>query len=473
MELAALLAALHGTDEEAYCLVWRRAFHGERLTSETAPIVRYLLTAVHDPGFGAGDESKRTGMLFLLREVARVDARFDLLPEVFAALWPIPTGWPRRARVAAASAAAMLVRHPALGDRRDEVIAHHEAAALDTEDRLMCASYMVGLGELGVAPRAWLDDPRLGVRTCAALAPALAADETALSVLVRAAGHPRAFDHAFEEPFVAPRYRMMFLSQFAGRSRDQLIATVCERVTDFRRLLNAAVAAVELRDASFGPYLRVAFPSGLADDGTASAEQDCFVRALTARDDVWEPSRRGVFAAAGLPHDRDRWREVHVPKVLDDRGRPIYASGTIVVLDATRQLRRAPRMYLGRERSDPRLLGTLLDVIRRDGLRVDVEGPLRFTVTGGPDDPRPDPEDLVTGPMPWQPRLRGVRVAAAFSLWVTAHQWVGGIAYRQQFVDGTPMAPCETLGPADHEDGFHIVFELDQEWLPAGARLPG
>ncbi|MFF5225415.1 hypothetical protein [Dactylosporangium sp. NPDC000521] len=308
---------------------------------------------------------------------------------------------------------------------------------------------------------ATLSDPRPQDRAWAALA----TDHAVSERLIRAAEHPRAFDHACRTP---PAHW-----PHPGEPHEALITAVCDRVDEFERLLNAALAAAELRDASFGPYLRVAFPSGLVEDGTASAEQACFARALTARDDVWDPARRAVFAAAGLPHDRDRWCAVRVPEVLDDRGRPTYSSASIVILPVDRHLRSNPRMYLGRERSDPRLLGALLDAIRRDGLRVDVEGPLRFAVTGGPDDPRPDPEDLVTGPMPWQPRLFGVRTAAAFSLGVTVHQWVDGIAYRQQFVDGMPVGPRETIGPADHEDGFHIVFELDQEWLPAGARLPG
>ena len=43
---------------------------------------------------------------------------------------------------------------------------------------------LLGAGELDGEPRAWLRDPHPGVRVCAALAPALADDPEATTVLL-------------------------------------------------------------------------------------------------------------------------------------------------------------------------------------------------------------------------------------------------------------------------------------------------
>ncbi|WP_027341524.1 hypothetical protein [Hamadaea tsunoensis] len=538
-DLPAKLAALCGADQEAaseaLTFLWPRIFGGGRLTPATAPAVRYLVAILDDPTFGAGDDGILDGVLFLLREIARVTTGadieklrdrvdindavavwlddylaqpeppevhgwsdtddpgrvlldqalidcFDLLPEAVAAVWPIPIDWPRWTRVMAACAASMLVRHPQLANLRGEVIAFHEEAARSTADRRECASYLIGLGELGVAPRAWLDDPRLAVRTCAALAPALAADDAAIDLLVRAAEHPRAFDHSFAEPFVAPAYRMMVPAQFQGWPYRVLIRTVCERVGDFPRLLSAALAAIDLRGVyrpvpEFGPYLRLAFPAGLVEDGTASAEQSCFARAVAERDELWDGTFHGVaemLTAAGLPHDRERWRNVRTPEGIDDEGRPTYASVNVPRVEPVRTMRKFPQMFLGAARTDPDLLRKLLNLCHATDASVEIEGPLCFTVTAkGVDSPQPDAEDLIGLSLLRSPELYAMSVAAAFSLWISVRQWIDGVAYRQQFVDGVPMSPRETLGPADREDGYHIAFELDAEWLPPGARLPG
>lgn len=115
----------------------------------------------------------------------------------------------------------------------------------------------------------------------------------------------------------------------------------------------------------------------------------------------------------------------------------------------------------------------LLEGLRRDGLRTEVQGPLRIAVTGGPEVPRFDAEDLVAGGIPGTERHYGLRWAAAVSLWVTVDRWDGGVAYRQRFVDGVPEAPRRTLGPTDRDDDFCVVFDLDEEWLPPGALLAG
>ncbi|MDG6106695.1 GNAT family N-acetyltransferase [Dactylosporangium aurantiacum] len=112
-----------------------------------------------------------------------------------------------------------------------------------------------------------MSDARPGERVWASLV----VDEAVLARLIRAAEHPRAFDHACRTP--PDRW------PHPGTPHDALITAVCQRVDDFRRLLEAALAAVELRDFSFAPYLRVAFPAGLAFDEPTPA-QDCFAQDL-------------------------------------------------------------------------------------------------------------------------------------------------------------------------------------------------
>ncbi|GAB4058112.1 hypothetical protein [Catellatospora paridis] len=502
-DLSAMLTALCGPDPDragdAFSSLWPRLFAGGRLTPETAPAVRRLVAVLDDPALGAGDATIREGVLFLMREIARVagDAHadagqvpprgalsdcFELLPEVFDAVWPIRPGWPSWTRTMAASTAATLVRHPRLAARRADLIAYHQQTAQATADRRECASLALGLGELGVAPRDWLDDPRLAVRTCAALAPVLSDDPDATEVLVRAAERPRAFDHSFTEPFVPPAYRMMTLPQLRDLPHRVLIRTVCERTGDFGRLVHAALAAVGLRGvvgpmAEFGPYLRHAFPSGLVDDDTASTEQERFARVVADRDELWDGTCAGVaemFAAADLPHDRERWREVRVPVALDSAGRPTYSAAGILLSMPTWSIRNSPHMFISAARTDPDLLRKLLDVVSSDEVAVEVEGPLRFSAAAtGVEAGRLDVGELIAwGPYNYRPAY-GVGVAAALSLWVSVYQWRDGTAYRQQFVDGVPAGPIETLGPADRGDGYRFVFELDPEWVPPGTRLPG
>lgn len=367
------------------------------------------------------------------------------------------------------------------GTDRDELIAFHAEAAAATADRAECASHVIGLGELGLAPRAFLDDPRLAVRVCAALAPALAADSTAVDVLVRAAEHPRAFDHSFTEPFADPAYPLVIPPQFQDRPHRVLIRAVCERVSESPRLFGAALAAMELRDThqpkpEFGPYLRVAFPAGLTDNATASHHQQAFARAIADRDDLWDDTYLGVadvFAAAGLPYDRERWRNVRASDRREAEGRPTHDSATIVVITAARAIRKRPAMYLGVARTSPDLLRNLLHVVATDAVTVRAEAPLRFAVeAGGTTLPLSAVESIATAQALGSPAYFGLSVAAALSLRVSVWLWVDSVAYRQQFVDHVPMAPIQTLGPADREDGYRIVYELDRDWLPPGAQLP-
>jgi len=198
------LAALLGPDRDAAfdasVFVIRKLFAGGTLTPATAPAVRAVAQLVHESALGGGDESVRDALLWFIGDIARVTTStdieslrkravedgaavdwaneqlrdpdrasvfdwrrqglpgtalldralvdcFDLLPEVFSAVWPVPARWGRWLQVMATAATVMLVRHPRLAGRRDEVIARHEAAARAAASRRECASYVLGLGE--------------------------------------------------------------------------------------------------------------------------------------------------------------------------------------------------------------------------------------------------------------------------------------------------------------------------------------
>jgi hypothetical protein len=175
---------------------------GGRLTPATVEGVRYLVRTIGAPGFGGDDPTLRQGALWFLREVAGValagidravasrrdepevrqwltaylreprsvlewteaDAPgevllaaaradcFDLLPEVFAAVEPLLAAPAPSLRIHAASAAAMLSRHPDLAVRRPRLLAYHLAECVSDVPHHW-ASMLLGVGELGGAPR--------------------------------------------------------------------------------------------------------------------------------------------------------------------------------------------------------------------------------------------------------------------------------------------------------------------------------
>lgn len=81
-----------------------------------------------------------------------------------------------RVRVAAAYAATGCCR--ALGERAPSLVGKLAtlAAAAGPDER---AALVLAMGELGLAPREYLNDPHPGVRACVALAPGLAHDAAA------------------------------------------------------------------------------------------------------------------------------------------------------------------------------------------------------------------------------------------------------------------------------------------------------
>ncbi|WP_344620672.1 hypothetical protein [Dactylosporangium salmoneum] len=250
--------------------------------------------SVHD--WGEGDEPGR-----VLLAAAEADC-FDALPEVFEPVASLLVArQPERLRTVAASAAAALVRHPELHRRREAITAYHLAEAARGTP-LHRASMLLGLGELGGPTLPWLDDPDLGVRVCAALAPDLAGTAAATRVLRSAALDPAALHHAFGD---------VRLPQLLSLN-EAVAEALCERVEDLGPLLDGATAAVAY-DGPAGdgvlcePYLRKAFPRGVLHGGTDAHR--ALARAVAASDNPWRDDKRwtAVFARTGLPAEREAW----------------------------------------------------------------------------------------------------------------------------------------------------------------------
>ncbi|WP_428965721.1 hypothetical protein [Micromonospora fluostatini] len=162
------------------------------------------------------------------------------------------------------------------------------------------AALVLAMGELGLAPRTYLDDPHPGVRACAALAPALADDPVATTEILTALADPAATDDWFTQ---RP-------PQIHTRIRFALVAAAVARVDDPDRLLPAALAVAPIASpytvgGDWGALLRALF-AGRTDDPLSPAQRR-YLGALVDNAGLWD-SRNGsvglAFRDAGLPHDR-------------------------------------------------------------------------------------------------------------------------------------------------------------------------
>ena len=170
-------------------------------------------------------------------------------------------------------------------------------AAPDTDER--CA-HVLALGDLGIAPVEFLDDPSPAVRMCAALAPELASDAATGELLAALERHARRLDAWFTDR--PPQFRL--------QPRFAVVARLLERVDDFDRLADAAVAVVRASskycvDHDWGPLLAAAFLDGTG--AVASDAQRRFLRALVKKKELWDPRLGNAhkwFEKAGLPRDR-------------------------------------------------------------------------------------------------------------------------------------------------------------------------
>ncbi|MEU7020221.1 hypothetical protein ABZ990_06135 [Streptomyces sp. NPDC046203] len=264
-------------------------------------------TAAWTAAYVAADEDDQVDMWddetgdLVLAEAAL--ACWDLLPELVGPVTAFLDDPDPGIRAGAWATTAELLAHPGAADRLPVFLprlAGAAEAAVSVRER---ASLVLDLGRLGGDPAPFLTDPDPLVRCAAALTGPLADAPAAHEELLLAAVRPDALDPLAGIP------------GFGGHSpRQVLIATLTGRVPDFSRLYEPALAALPhaFRTApcpDLGPYLRVAFPSGLPDDPTP--EQQGLARELAARDELWDPAngnRRFTLGALGLPDDREAWR---------------------------------------------------------------------------------------------------------------------------------------------------------------------
>jgi len=530
-----------------YSYLWSALYGGGRLTPATVPALRNLAGMVTDPDFGRDDETLREGVLYFIHEIARtvftagdmaqlrrlaagrrtpvVEAwleRFlatprpvfdwtdddqpgqvlmaaalvdchDLLPEVYTAIEPLlHEPWPARTRQRAAHAAARLVSHPDLTGQRTPLLDYHERLAATVADVKHRASLVAGIGQLGGQPHAWLNDGHLGVRTCAALAPALATDPAALELLMAVSRAPRALNAAFGEDLS---------SRTLHPCAAQVADTVCRRVDDFERLFDSALATLPFnaiwltphdarQRAACEPYLRVAFLSGLPEPGRATGTQRAFANAALDRDELWADPDGPWLASLrhlGLPADRLRW---HAAGQLfagptDDISDHQIGIPAHVTLRSFARLR--PTMFAGAQRTDPdlptRLVELALESMRQAGAhdaRIVITDDQQFTMDSGAhltpylaDAKRPDLELMCVPPLlvpGLPPPFSGIGTIAAYCARITANAWVDGTAYTQEFVDGISLTPLREVGHATRT-GFQVTFHLDTVWLPRAARI--
>jgi hypothetical protein len=204
-------------------------------------------------------------------------------------------------RACAAMGAVTLASSEALRGQADDLKWRLLTLARVAEDPDERAAHVLALGELGFAPVAFLEDESPSVRLCAALAPGLADHPAALDELLTALEqHAGEIDNWFTE---RP-------PQFSSRPRFRVVARLVQRVTDFERLADAAVAVVGVTakycvDYDWGPLLAAAFPDGTGQVKTAAQRR--FLGALTRNKELWDSSLGNAyrwFERAGLPYDR-------------------------------------------------------------------------------------------------------------------------------------------------------------------------
>ncbi|GAA4256706.1 hypothetical protein GCM10022255_070600 [Dactylosporangium darangshiense] len=222
-----------------------------------------------------------------------------VVPAALAAAAPLLADPDAEVRSAAAYAAGACAK--ALGPAADPapLAARLDALAAEAgpDER---AALVLSMGELGLAPRAYLDDPHPGVRACAALAPALADDPAATAAILEALADPAATERWFTH---RP-------PQLHTHIRFRLTHAAIERVDDPERLLPAALALAPIAgpwnaNSDWGPLLLAIL--GPRRDGPLTDPQRRYLAALVDNEALWDPRNGNASLAmreAGLPHDR-------------------------------------------------------------------------------------------------------------------------------------------------------------------------
>lgn len=229
----------------------------------------------------------------------------DLLPELFTAVEPLLGDTDPAVGPAALGAAAELLGHPALADRRAP-LADRISRSPALEDPVARAGFAVTLSGWGVPPVDLLDDPHPGVRSHAAISPLLD-DEPAATAWVR---------HALQDPLQADEWLDEPPPQLHGRLHFHLVAALLRRTGSFDEVVDEAVAIARICSAytvgvEWAPLLDRAFPGGW--DGSALSDgQRRFLTELLANEACWDgvADLRTWFDRLGLPGRRDELRQL-------------------------------------------------------------------------------------------------------------------------------------------------------------------
>jgi hypothetical protein len=206
-----------------------------------------------------------------------------------------------RVRAWAAMGAVTLAKTDALRSYAKDIESRLLAlarAAGGTDER---SAHLLALGDLGWSPVVFLEDPSPAVRLCAALAPTLATNPVAINELLNALEHHagQIDDWFVEKP-----------PQFGMRPRFPVVARLIQQVTNFDRLVAAAIAVVRVTatlcvDFDWGPLLAAAFSDGSGIIKTAAQRR--FLGALVKKKEFWDSTFGNAFKwfkQAGLPYDR-------------------------------------------------------------------------------------------------------------------------------------------------------------------------
>jgi hypothetical protein len=216
-------------------------------------------------------------------------------------------------RQATSTAVALASLSEATEAQRSTTAAALTALAAGDQDPATLAASVLSLALLNADVRTWLDHPALPVRTAAALAPSLRDEAAAHAVLLDALARGQALDQSLPDGY----------PQIDGYPRFTVIAAVCDRVPDRAAALPSLLAALDLASAwtvdfDRGPMLAYFF--GPETSGTAlTSPQRTFLKALLARDDLWDPTNgnaQNAFRHAALPYNREAIAEIMAAGVL-------------------------------------------------------------------------------------------------------------------------------------------------------------
>jgi hypothetical protein len=252
-----------------------------------------------EPFFNSEDDNVDAANSFYARSILGCIEVAPVLMEVM--LSELGNSSPR-VRACAAMGAVALARTGSLRSYSKDLESQLLEMARSAQDKDERSSLVLALGDLGVSPRAFLEDPSPPVRVCAALAPGLAADAAAINELLKALEHNAAEidDWFVEKP-----------PQFPMRPRFRIVQRLVEQVKDFERLVNSAIAVLGVTtkmcaDFDWGPLLAAAFSDQSGIIKTDSQRR--FLRVLVDKAEFWDPTfanARNWFIQAGLRYDRN------------------------------------------------------------------------------------------------------------------------------------------------------------------------